>query len=80
MHTGRWSNPPEVRREVLTHAGLKRLRRVFDEHGARRRGNRRGGRGHNRFKPLLMEKQQVCRTMVWVRKEYTRKKEAVVVQ
>ena len=48
---------PEVRREVLTHAGLKRLRRVlFDKHGARRRGNGRGGRGRNRLKPLLIEK------------------------
>jgi len=37
------------------------------------------------LKPLLIEKKriekkQVCRTVVWVRKEHTRKKEAVVVQ
>jgi len=28
----------------------------------------------------LIEKKLVCRTVVWVRKEYTRKKKAVVVQ
>ena len=31
VRTGRWSEPPEVRREVLSHARLKRFRRVFDD-------------------------------------------------
>jgi len=45
-----------------------------------RLGNGHGGRGRNRFKPVLIEKKQAHRTVMWVRKEYTSMKEAVVVQ